>query len=82
MEDVARVNLAIIHQLTSSASGLSGLVATTRGALSFSLTLGATASLSQTKSSSLIWTIFSWQMYATLTAVVQRLEDTGQCDAL
>ena len=44
VEDVARVNPATIHQRTSSASGLSGLVATTRGALSFSLTLGATAS--------------------------------------
>ena len=40
VEDVARVNTATIHQRTSSASGLSGLVATTRGAL----TLGATAS--------------------------------------
>ena len=44
VEDVARVNPAIIHQRTSSASGLPGQVATTRGALSFSLTLGATAS--------------------------------------
>ena len=39
MEDVARVNRATIHQRTSSASGFSGLVATTRGALSFSLSL-------------------------------------------
>ena len=44
VEDVARVIPATIQQLTSSALGLSGLVATTRGALSFSLTLGATAS--------------------------------------
>ena len=44
VEDVARVNPATIHQQTSSVSGLSGLVATTREALSFSLTLGASAS--------------------------------------
>ena len=44
VEDVAQFNPATIHQRTSSASGLSGLVATTRGALSFSLTMGATAS--------------------------------------
>ena len=75
VEDVARVNPATIHQRTSSASGLSGLVATTRGALSFSLTLGATASWSRTKSSSLIWTRVFWQTYATLTAVVQRSKD-------
>ena len=82
VEDVARVNPATNHQRTSSASGLSGLVATTKGALSFSLTLGATASWSRTKSSSLIWTRVFWQTYATLTAVVQRSEDVGQCDAL
>ena len=80
VEDVARVNPATIHQRTSSASGLSGLVATTREASNFSLTLGATASWSRTKSSSLIWTSVFWQTYATLTAVVQRSEDVGQCE--
>ena len=60
VEDVAWVNLATFHRRTSSASRLSGLDVKTRGALSVSLTPGATASWSRAKRSSLIWTMVLW----------------------